>query len=50
MFLFLERERVGRGTEGQRERERERERISGRLHTQCGAQHGAQSHDPGITT
>ena len=30
--------------------QRETERILSRLHTQCGAQHRAQSYDPGIRT
>ena len=30
--------------------EREREKIPSRIHTQHGAQHEAQSHDPGIVT
>jgi len=35
---------------GEGYRERERQRKSSRLCTKLGAQHGAQSHDPKITT
>ena len=47
LFFILETEQVSRG-EGQRERARAS--ILSRLHTQCGAQHGARSHNPGIMT
>ena len=44
-FLERERERERMHMSTSR-REGQRERILSRLHTQLGAQHGAQSHDP----
>ena len=42
-ILEIEEECSGEG-------QQEREKVPSRLHTQCGTQHGAHSHDPEITT